>query len=86
MFCGFRGPTKYLVADHIVPTRDGGADEPDNLQVLCFWCNSSKGAKATPFQFPFPRIQCGTCGRSDHASRDHPGSLTHEAVQNGYLA
>lgn len=34
-----------LEIDHIHPKSAGGSDEPDNLQVLCTSCNTSKGAK-----------------------------------------
>lgn len=28
--------------EHIIPLSEGGADEPDNLSVACFGCNSSR--------------------------------------------
>lgn len=31
--------------DHIVPVAEGGSDELDNLQVLCFKCHKKKTAK-----------------------------------------
>ena len=34
-----------LEIDHIHPKSAGGTDDPDNLQVLCTSCNTSKGAK-----------------------------------------
>ncbi|MFC4006562.1 HNH endonuclease [Nonomuraea purpurea] len=33
-----------LEIDHIHPKSMGGTDDPDNLQVLCTTCNTSKGA------------------------------------------
>jgi len=33
-----------LHVDHILPRSRGGGNEQTNLQVLCVWCNSSKGA------------------------------------------
>ena len=30
--------------DHILPKSLGGSDEPDNLQGLCWQCNTNKGA------------------------------------------
>lgn len=40
--CGAPPP---LVVDHIMPVSKGGSGEPDNLQSLCWDCNSAKGAK-----------------------------------------
>lgn len=34
-----------LTIDHVVPLKLGGTNSLDNLQPLCFSCNSSKGAK-----------------------------------------
>lgn len=30
--------------DHIIPKRDGGTDDPENLQALCHVCHSKKTA------------------------------------------
>lgn len=38
--------TNDLTLDHISPWSTGGPDTPDNLQVLCRPCNSSKGDRA----------------------------------------
>lgn len=40
--CRRCGKTANLSIDHIVPFTRGGTDEPENLQVLCRTCNSSK--------------------------------------------
>jgi hypothetical protein len=39
------GSADDLALDHIFPFSKGGPDDPDNFQVLCRSCNSSKGAK-----------------------------------------
>lgn len=36
---------KDLCIDHIHPYSLGGSNEPDNLQILCWKCNSKKGTK-----------------------------------------
>lgn len=28
--------------DHIIPVKHGGTDEPENLQILCLYCNAKK--------------------------------------------
>lgn len=41
--CRRCGATEDLTLDHVHPWSVGGPDTPDNLQVLCRPCNSSKG-------------------------------------------
>jgi len=41
--CVYYGGTDDLAIDHIFPFSRGGSNTPDNLQVLCRSCNSSKG-------------------------------------------
>jgi hypothetical protein len=38
------GATQDLAIDHIHPWSKGGPDDPENFQILCRACNSSKGA------------------------------------------
>ena len=44
--CG-RPAGKSAHVDHIVPKRQGGTDELDNLQTLCQSCHSRKTAHGT---------------------------------------
>ena len=43
--CQMCGTEERLTVDHIVPRVLGGDDNPNNLQVLCSTCNSSKGGR-----------------------------------------
>ena len=40
--CGARSTEASLHVDHIVPRSRGGRTEPDNLQALCYRCNTEK--------------------------------------------
>ena len=40
--CVLCGSHKRLVIDHIHPVAKGGSNHPDNLQTLCWPCNSKK--------------------------------------------
>lgn len=50
-FCGRRcvccGVDDYLVRDHILPLYLGGSDGIENIQPLCWECNSRKGPDST---------------------------------------
>jgi 5-methylcytosine-specific restriction endonuclease McrA len=43
--CACCGEKRKLAVDHIVPLAKGGSNWPNNLQLLCKPCNSSKSAK-----------------------------------------
>lgn len=38
-------PLRDYEVDHRTPVARGGSNGPENLQLLCVWCNRSKGAK-----------------------------------------
>lgn len=40
--CGCRADERALEVDHIVPRSQGGPDDMDNLQALCYRCNAMK--------------------------------------------
>jgi 5-methylcytosine-specific restriction endonuclease McrA len=54
--CGVRCTTKRddykrrLAIDHIVPVSRGGTNDPINLRVTCWDCNSRRGADRLPAQ------------------------------------
>ncbi len=37
--------SKHIQIDHIIPVKQGGSSERDNLQPLCRWCNGVKGGR-----------------------------------------
>ena len=43
--CLYCGTSRRLSLDHIHPFSKGGTDTMENLQTLCVYCNSRKGAK-----------------------------------------
>ncbi len=43
--CMICGTKENLTIDHIIPQSKGGKDSVDNLQILCFSCNSRKHDK-----------------------------------------
>ncbi|MEV6908097.1 HNH endonuclease signature motif containing protein [Amycolatopsis sp. NPDC051071] len=40
--CGHTFPARVVQVDHVRPLRDGGRDEPGNIQVLCTACHRDK--------------------------------------------
>jgi ATP adenylyltransferase len=42
--CGIPAEERALDVDHIHPRIHGGTDDPENLQALCWLCNTNKGA------------------------------------------
>lgn len=42
--CGTSADERALDVDHILPRSQGGSDDPENLQALCWLCNTNKGA------------------------------------------
>jgi diadenosine tetraphosphate (Ap4A) HIT family hydrolase/5-methylcytosine-specific restriction endonuclease McrA len=49
--CGVSADVRALEVDHIVPRAKGGAEDLDNLQALCYSCNSMKRDRdATDFR------------------------------------
>ena len=43
-YCGRRSPDVILEVDHIVPRKEGGGDDIENLVTSCFECNRGKGS------------------------------------------
>ncbi len=43
--CSTHFPFRNMTVDHIIPRSKGGTDHKENLQLLCNFCNSIKGAK-----------------------------------------
>lgn len=44
------GSTRYLAVDHILAVINGGDSSRENLQLLCKFCNSSKGTKTIDYR------------------------------------
>ena len=45
VFCGRSAKQVELEVDHIIPFSQGGSNDLNNLQTLCFDCNRGKGAR-----------------------------------------
>lgn len=61
--CQSCGATEHLCVDHIIPVSRGGSSDFDNLQVLCYSCNTAKGNKLSGEEKGF------------HKSANNPASL-----------
>ncbi|MCK9628489.1 MAG: HNH endonuclease [Bacteroidales bacterium] len=44
-YCGHHPPDVTLEVDHIIPVKEGGSDDQENLVTACWDCNRGKGAK-----------------------------------------
>lgn len=49
--CKVKFPERNFTVDHIVPLKEGGSDNMDNLQLLCSACNSIKGERTMEYLF-----------------------------------
>ena len=47
--CEVLFPFRNMTIDHIMPRSRGGTDAPDNLQLLCAACNSTKGNRTQEY-------------------------------------
>lgn len=52
-----------IQVDHIVPISHGGSNEPDNLQILCGWCNRHKSNLQSMYDVPQPSYSASYKGR-----------------------
>ena len=53
--CKMEFPFRNFTTDHIVPRSRGGTDHRSNLQLLCHFCNSTKGDR--PMEYLMARLK-----------------------------
>ncbi len=64
--CLLCGEREDLEVDHVIPVKDGGKSEIDNLQTLCHRCHyTAKGGLRVDFRKPFVKEHCREC-HQDH--------------------
>lgn len=70
--CGVTSKEAILHVDHIVPINAGGRNHPDNMQALCYKCNTQKRDRdATDFilwhkRLQFRKPRCNMCIDKKH--------------------
>ena len=47
--CEYELPPHVLTVDHITPRSKGGLDAVGNIQLLCHWCNATKGNRSMEY-------------------------------------
>ena len=68
-YCGGKPPAVVLDVDHIVPVRDGGTDDLDNLVTACVDCNTGKSGHPMRADTP-PNARASTRGMLDEKRQD----------------
>ena len=57
VYCGYRRTARTLDIDHMIPVVRGGANDTNNLQVICRPCNQRKGLQTDPeFRARYSRL------------------------------
>jgi 5-methylcytosine-specific restriction endonuclease McrA len=82
-YCGRTSQEVALDVDHLVPVREGGSDDLDNLVTACIDCNAGKSGhplRAHPVEHA--RASAETSARNaskDEKSKDEPSTTAREA-------